>query len=98
MNQNDPTCCELACYEDPGCACDGCQPVPRMTQPAPTREADYVPPDDRFDGRYRAGHRAGWEARALSIPPSPMKKLLCIVFGHRVQWGPCPRCGRRALG
>lgn len=22
----EPTCCELACYEDPGCACDGCTP------------------------------------------------------------------------
>uniref|UniRef100_A0A6M3LNW9 Uncharacterized protein n=1 Tax=viral metagenome TaxID=1070528 RepID=A0A6M3LNW9_9ZZZZ len=20
------SCCELACYEEPGCACDGCQP------------------------------------------------------------------------
>jgi hypothetical protein len=24
----EPTCCELACYEDPGCACDGCTPDP----------------------------------------------------------------------
>jgi len=23
-----PTCCELACYEDPGCTCDGCHPDP----------------------------------------------------------------------
>ena len=20
----EPTCCDLACYEDPGCLCDGC--------------------------------------------------------------------------
>jgi hypothetical protein len=25
---NDPTCCDLACYEDPGCACAGCKPTP----------------------------------------------------------------------
>jgi hypothetical protein len=21
---DEPSCCELACYEDPGCACEGC--------------------------------------------------------------------------
>ena len=21
----EPSCCELACYEDPGCACPGCE-------------------------------------------------------------------------
>ena len=29
-----PSCCELACYEDPGCTCDGCQP------PAPAEGLD----------------------------------------------------------
>ena len=24
----DLTCCEYACYEDPGCACEGCRPSP----------------------------------------------------------------------
>lgn len=22
---DEPSCCEYACYEDPGCACDGCE-------------------------------------------------------------------------
>ncbi len=25
-------------------------------------------------------------------------KIICILIGHKVPWGPCPRCGRRALG
>ena len=28
MTDRTPTCCELACYEDPGCTCDGCHPDP----------------------------------------------------------------------
>ena len=28
MTDRTPTCCELACYEDPGCTCDGCAPDP----------------------------------------------------------------------
>ena len=28
-----PTCCELACYEDPGCTCDGCHPDPAPHAP-----------------------------------------------------------------
>jgi len=24
--------------------------------------------------------------------------LICVVFGHVVDWGPCPRCDRRAPG
>jgi hypothetical protein len=24
MTDRTPTCCELACYEDPGCSCEGC--------------------------------------------------------------------------
>jgi hypothetical protein len=29
-----PTCCELACYEDPGCTCDGCRSEDAAPQPA----------------------------------------------------------------
>ena len=25
VRQVEPSCCELACYEDPGCGCDGCR-------------------------------------------------------------------------
>ena len=32
----DPSCCELACYEDEGCMCDGCAAQPA---PDPLREA-----------------------------------------------------------
>lgn len=24
--------------------------------------------------------------------------LVCMVIGHQVAWGPCPRCDRRAPG
>lgn len=24
--------------------------------------------------------------------------IRCVLTGHAVQWGPCPRCGRRAKG
>ena len=23
-DEHEPTCCDLACYEDEGCTCDGC--------------------------------------------------------------------------
>jgi hypothetical protein len=28
----EPSCCELACYEDPGCSCDGCKAEDEMTR------------------------------------------------------------------
>jgi hypothetical protein len=41
-----PSCCELACYEDPGCRCDGCAPTPDP------EEDDH---DPRSDPRCNAG-------------------------------------------
>lgn len=29
----EPSCCELACYEDPGCACEGCEPLADLLDP-----------------------------------------------------------------
>ena len=41
----DPSCCELACYEDEGCMCDGCaaQPAPdQLREAAPTLMAVHA--------------------------------------------------------
>jgi hypothetical protein len=27
-----------------------------------------------------------------------LRELRCVVGGHRVAWGPCDSCGRRARG
>ena len=42
-----PTCCELACYEDPGCACDGCRSEDAAPQPDPERPSATWRPADR---------------------------------------------------
>jgi hypothetical protein len=37
-----------------------------------------------------------WPKRAEREGDKPAGMLVCMVIGHQVNWGPCPRCGRRA--
>lgn len=40
----------------------------------PIENGTYIPPDERFDSRYRAGHAAGWDA-ALRAAAEPRQSL-----------------------
>jgi len=40
-----PTCCELACYEDPGCSCEGCDYRTPTTAAGRAFVALYEPKD-----------------------------------------------------
>ena len=60
MTDTDPTCCELACYEDPGCCCDGCEAADAAATPAPLDECPVcrwqAPDHDSECHRRRAIH------------------------------------------
>jgi hypothetical protein len=47
----------------------------------------------RRDPRRRARR---WPKRAAREGGKPAGMLVCMVIGHQVSWGPCPRCDRRA--
>jgi hypothetical protein len=64
------------------------EPVPRPTGAELARMSDR---------RFRAWlRREGLRTSGSGV--SRMTRLICILIGHRVRWGPCDRCHRRALG
>ena len=50
-----------------------------------------------LSARKDARHRAGlWPKMAAREGGRLSGMLVCMVIGHQVGWGPCPRCDRRA--
>jgi hypothetical protein len=51
--EREATCCDFACYEDPGCTCDGCAPTPnRLLDAERARHAALVAAAREVAGAY----------------------------------------------